>query len=164
MTAGEAFYTKQGGTYAIKLVGDIRYSMGCSLDEFLEQLFAQGDYDDILIDLTEVNSIDSTSLGLMAKVANFMRQRFGRKATLVSTNADINQTLDSIGFSEVFNICADRAVGSEGLERLSVAELNKTELAKTLFEAHRALSELNEKNRETFKGVLEALKGKVADH
>ena len=30
MEAGTAFYVKQGTVYLIKLVGDIRYSMGCA--------------------------------------------------------------------------------------------------------------------------------------
>ena len=30
MTAGQAFYAKQGDTFIIKLIGDIRYTMSCS--------------------------------------------------------------------------------------------------------------------------------------
>ena len=41
MEAGTAFYVKQGTVYLIKLVGDIRYTMGCALGDFLDELFAR---------------------------------------------------------------------------------------------------------------------------
>jgi len=162
MTTGQAFYAKQGTTYVIKLVGEIRYTMGCSLDDFLNRLFAKGDYTDILVDLTEAISVDSTSLGLLAKIANFMRMRYDRKVTLISTNADINQMLDNVGFYQVFNICDDRAACVEATQQLPLEEISKPQLTRTVYEAHALLSELNERNRDSFKGVVEALRTKLA--
>jgi hypothetical protein len=37
-------------TYIIKLIGDIRYTMGCALGDFLDRLFAHTDYNDIVVD------------------------------------------------------------------------------------------------------------------
>src|SRR5512143_570812 len=102
MTAGQAFYAKQGDTLIIKLVGDIRYTMSCSVDDFLEQWFAKENGDKMQIDLSAVECIDSTSLGLLAKAANFMHTRFGNKVTLTSPNPDITQLLDNVGFTTVF--------------------------------------------------------------
>ena len=162
MTAGKAFYAKQGNTYVIKLAGDIRYTMGCSLDKFLDQLFERVDFDNILVDLTEAACIDSTSLGLLARIANFMQERFAKKTTLVSTNKDINQLLDSVGFYDVFTICDDCTAITAAAQQLAVLEPSKAELTKTMFEAHSLLSELNEKNRDAFKSVVDALKNKLA--
>lgn len=53
MDSGAAFYVKQGGVYILKLVGDIRYTMGCALGDFLDNLFTRADYDDIIVNLTE---------------------------------------------------------------------------------------------------------------
>ena len=61
MEAGTAFYVKQGTVYLIKLVGDIRYTMGCALGDFLDELFARADFDDIVVDLTETHSIDRST-------------------------------------------------------------------------------------------------------
>jgi anti-anti-sigma factor len=161
MTTGEAFYAKQRNSYLIKLVGDIRYTLGCSLDDFLNQLFAREDYDDIVIDLSEANSIDSTSLGLLAKIANFMRERFDKKATLVSTNPDIGQMLDSVGFSDIFLIRRDLPADAAATLKLPITEPSKAELTKTLFEAHNTLVELNDDNRRTFHDLVETLRGRL---
>jgi anti-anti-sigma factor len=162
MTAGQAFYVKQGNTCIIKLVGDIRYTMSCSVDNFLERLFAQENCNDMLIDLSEVDCIDSTSLGLLAKAANFMQDRFTRKITLLSTNQDINRLLDSVGFTEVFNICNNGVNRLETMQHLRFVEPDKAQLTKTMFEAHKVLSDMNDKNREMFKDVVEALRNKLA--
>ena len=162
MTAGQAFYTKQGNTLIIKLVGDIRYTMSCSVDDFLEQWFSRENGGDMLIDLSTVECIDSTSLGLLAKVANFMHTRFARKVSLISPNQDITQLLDSVGFTAVFDIHQDGALPVEGMQNLRLLEPTKAELAKTMFEAHQVLSDMNEKNRETFQDVVDVLGNKLS--
>ncbi len=163
MDSGEVFYSKQDHTYILKFVGDIRYTMGSSLDDFLDRLFTRNDFDNILIDLTETTAIDSTNLGLLAKIANFMRARLGKKTTLVSVNSDINQILDSVGFYEVFSICKDQQSCLVAAQRLAIANPSDSKLAETLFEAHKILSELNPENREEFKSVVQVLKTKLAD-
>ena len=155
---GTVCYAKQEHLYILKFIGEIRYTMSCSVDTFLDRLFANDDFDNILIDLTETTSIDSTNLGLLAKIANFVKKQFGHKATIISTNPDINGVLDSLGFDQVFMICDDRASCREAVQQLSVKDPSRAELAKTLFETHSRLSEMNEENRETFKNVLDVFK------
>lgn len=156
-----AFYVKQGNTYVLKLVGDIRYTMGCALGDFLEDLFAHTDYNDIVVDLTETHSIDSTSLGLLAKIANFSRQRFSHKTTLLSTNADVNQILDSMGFYEIFNVRDTGETITAALQQLAIHSPCKDELTRIVFEAHQTLSELNPRNQEAFKSVLDNLRSRL---
>lgn len=163
MQDGAAFYVKQGSTYVIKLVGDIRYTMGCALGDFLDGLFARADYDDIVVDMVETHSIDSTSLGLLAKIANFSRNRFSHKTTLLSTNPDVNQVLDTMGFYDIFNIRDTGETISETLQRLAPQDSRKDDLTRIVFEAHRALSELNPRNQEAFKGVVESLRTKLGE-
>lgn len=164
MDTGTVSYAKQDHTYILKFVGDIRYTLGYSLDTFLNRLFERQDFNDILIDLTETTSIDSTSLGLLAKVANLMRDRFGKKTTIISGNEDINQILDSVGFYEVFTICENGKAGLEEGQQLPTADPSKTQLTETVLDAHNILSELNQDNRNMFKDVVEALKEELAQN
>lgn len=163
MEAGAAFYFKQGNTYILKLVGDVRYTMGCALSDFLDSLFAQTDYDDIVVDLREAHSIDSTSLGLLAKIANFNRQRFAHSTTLLSTNPDVNQILDHLGFYDIFTIRDTGENVSTALRQLAIAEpCNKEALTRIVYEAHCALSDINPRNQDSFKGVLDNLRPKIS--
>ena len=160
---GGAFYVKQGNVYMLKLVGEIRYTMGCALGDFLDSLFARADYDDIIVDLTEVCSIDSTSLGLLAKIANFSRQRFARRTTLLSTHPDVNQVLDNLGFYDIFNVRDTGAAITAALCELAIQPPAKEQLTRIVFEAHRALSELNPRNQEAFRSVLDSLRPKLGE-
>ena len=160
MECGAAFYTKQGDTYILKLVGEVRYTMGCALGDFLEALFHSADCSQIVVDLTEAASIDSTSLGLLAKIANFNLQHCAHKTTLLSTNPDINQVLDSMGFYAIFEISDSGEAITSALEQLDIRPPHQDELKRVIYEAHQTLSELNPRNRETFQGVMDALRTK----
>lgn len=162
MATGTVSYAKQDHTYILKFVGDIRYTLGYSLDTFLNRLFERKDFNDILIDLTETTSIDSTSLGLLAKVANFMQDRFAKKTTIISSNENVNQILDSVGFYEVFTICDDGKASVERGQQLPITDSSQTQMAETMLDAHHVLSELNQNNRNMFKDVVEALKEELA--
>ena len=161
MEDGAAFYVKQGDTYILKLVGDIRYTMGCALGDFLDGLFARADFEDIVVDMTETRSVDSTSLGLLARIANFSRNRFARKTTLLSTNPDVNQILETMGFYDIFDIRDTGETISAALRELATQDPCKDDLTRVVFEAHRILSELNPRNEEAFKSVVENLRAKL---
>jgi len=161
MDSGTAFYVKQGNIYILKLVGDVRYTMGCALGDFLEALFARADYEDIVVDLTETHSIDSTSLGLLAKIANFNRQHLAHKTTLLSTNPDVNQVMDSMGFYEIFNIRDTGETITTTLQQLHIEGPCKDDLTRIVYDAHQTLSNLNPRNEEAFKSVLDSLRAKL---
>ena len=164
MALGEIFYGKQDSAYLLKFVGDIRYTLSCSLDNFLNKLFQQSDFDQIMIDLTETTHIDSTNLGLLAKIANFTRQRFNRKPFLFSTNTNVNQVLDSMGFDDVFDRCGDCEHCPESALNLSDCGNNKAQMARVMLDAHSALSSINERNKREFQDVVGALQSSLAHH
>jgi anti-anti-sigma factor len=159
MDTGTIFHARYARTCVLKLTGELRYTLGDTFNAFLDQLFERPDFDHMLIDLTEAQSIDSTLLGLLAKIANFMRDRFDCKAVLVSDNQDINQLLDNLGFYDIFTVCERRATDSCSLQPLSGSASSTQDMAATLLEAHTILSEVNDSNKALFKEVIDALRG-----
>lgn len=156
MAAGSVSYAKRAGTYVLRFEGAIRYTLGHALDTFLDRLFAQADFDTIIVDLIAAESIDSTGLGLLAKIANFVRSRNGSKPLLFSSNPDINEVLKAICMDQVFVLC-DRAPQFGPGDALPDTDPSKADLARTVLGAHRLLCEMNENNRALFQNVVDAL-------
>ncbi|MDQ2696789.1 MAG: STAS domain-containing protein [Pseudomonadota bacterium] len=163
MDESTVLYAKQGKTCVLKFTGDIRYTLSPCLDHFIDRLFARPAFDDVLIDLTETTVIDSTILGLLAKIANLLRERNGRRPTLVTAGEDIHQLLDSVGFDAVFTLLTRRPSGLGMASAVDTSEpFQEEELARTVLEAHQILSDLNERNRAAFQSVVDALKNELA--
>jgi anti-anti-sigma factor len=152
---GSASYARRDGTYVLRLQGEIRYTLGHALDTFLDRIFAQDDFEDIVVDLSEVESIDSTGLGLLAKVANFLRKRDGRKPLLFSPRGDINTLLGSMCLDEVFVVCD--SVPAAAPAAIPPTDPSAAQLAQTVLAAHRLLCDMNENNRALFHDVVDAL-------
>jgi len=165
MGKGEVLYAQHEGLVVLKFVGQIRlgdsYGASAALNNFLDDLFEKGGFENVLIDLTETESIDSTNLGLLAKVTRHMRENYGRNASIISTNPDITAALDSVGFTAVFDIYKEPLAAHANLEALGEATEPESDFSVMVLAAHRALCELNEKNKETFKNLIEIFEKEV---
>lgn len=162
MEEGCILQARQGSTRVFAFVGDIRYPLGPVLSEQLDQMFRAGDFEDVMIDLCETRNIDSTCLGLLARVGNYMRERFGRKPVLFSSHADISELLDCMAFDQVFAIRHETHPPITGAHEIRAAAApSESELAWTVLEAHRTLSGLSDANRQRFQGVVSAIEAEL---
>jgi anti-anti-sigma regulatory factor len=142
-------------------VGPIKYTISADFDNFLDKIFKEKEFNSVIIDLTETTGIDSTNLGLLAKIAKFMFENFDKRTTIISTNEEINEILISLGFDNIF-ILIDRPESFSGnLEELPYIKESEKEMAKIMLEAHTNLMELNAKNAEVFKDVVEILQKEI---
>ena len=148
---------RDGGTVIIRLLGDVRYSISATFKEFLETLFHDRQVTNIILDLSGTSNIDSTNLGLLAKVANHSRQHLHHKSLLVSDNNDVNQVLHSVGFDRVFTVTPSFDMPDTALEELQPEAASREELAGVLLDAHRTLMGMNEHNRVMFADVVKSL-------
>jgi len=157
MQSGEYLYSLCDGCCVLKLVGGLTYSESGDLDSFLEKLFEAQPMPEIVVDLSETKSIDSTNLGLLAKIARASLDQKQRKTIMVSPKTDINRILTSMGFDRVFDIVrSSKATGGE-MDKIPHRDISDQELAHTLLKVHRTLMELNETNRAIFKNVVRFL-------
>ncbi|MCD6061172.1 MAG: hypothetical protein K0R03_2541 [Moraxellaceae bacterium] len=157
MLSGRILFAVHDGTYVIKFVGDVRVPLCASLEGFLDRMFADEALTAVLIDLTGTVAIDSTALGLIAKIAVFLRERLDQKPVILSTNPDVNRILGSMGFDRVFLILENAPAPDARLDELPFTEPSQQELTRQVIEAHRVLMGLNEKNKATFRDLVEAL-------
>src|SRR6056297_1153962 len=81
-------YFKHNSTYLIKINGTIKYTICNEFDKFINFIFGKEKIDNIIIDLRGTNYLDSTCLGLLAKIANYLINKKDKKPTLISNNKD----------------------------------------------------------------------------
>lgn len=157
MQNGKILFTEQDGHYILKFVGDVRLTLCSTLDHFLETMLESETFKTVIIDLTETEGIDSTSLGLLAKISVKMKQRHQLRPTIVSTQDDISRILLSMGFDKVFILIRETVEDSEQLKELSVLQESEEKVKQRVVDAHRVLMNLNDKNQETFKDLVRSL-------
>lgn len=167
MDEGTVYYAKQDDVVVLKLVGPFAFSLKASktLDSFINEMLIDDDFDNILIDLTETRNIDSTNLGLLAMITRINMDLHDCMATIISTNDDVTQTLDGVGFREVFHIIQDPHNPEAEFKRLEEeCAPSVTQLSKLVLNAHRELFDLNEQNKIKFRDVVELLEQQTSEH
>jgi len=159
MENGRILVSENQGTYILKFVGDVRLTLCATLDDFLESMCRSNQLKAVLIDLTETEGIDSTSLGLLAKISVLARKKHQLIPTIISTNQDITRILESMGFHQVF-VIMDKALSHEdNLSELPVIIGSEDVVHQKVLEAHKILMSMNESNQETFKDLVYTLEG-----
>jgi len=163
MNDGNVLYAEINNNLVLKFVGEIRYTSCIETDRFLHNTFCSDKYDDILVDLNEATSLDSTTLGLLAQISNFVREKHHHKASIFSTKEDIDRTLETVGFDSVFNILKLTTTAGARVQPLPEVDADDKEMAKVILSTHKTLCELNEGNKEVFKDVVAALESDLAE-
>lgn len=157
MADGKVLHASHDGVHVLRYIGDIRYTLTPSINRFLEEVFAGSGPAGFVIDLTQADSIDSTNLGQLVRIAMRMQVLDAPRISLVSNRADINSILTSMALDEVFDIVDDTGLDAAAAQELPQADADKETLARTLIDAHRALMELSEHNAEMFRDVVASL-------
>ncbi|WP_185268150.1 anti-sigma factor antagonist RssC [Halopseudomonas xiamenensis] len=157
MTTGRIQFAESEGTFVLKFIGDVRLTLCAALDAYIEKIFSALSFESIVIDLTETDNIDSTSLGLLAKLSILSKERVGLLPTLVSTHEDMNRLLQSMGFDQIFNIVTESTPTDAELQELPGQLLSEDQVKDRVLEAHRILMNLNEHNRTAFTDLVSSL-------
>lgn len=158
-STGKIQFAEQDGTFVLKCVGDVRLTLCSALDATIEKVFSARRFSSVIIDLTEAQGLDSTTLGLLAKVSILARREVGRLPTLVTTQPDITRLVHSMGFDQVFNIVSQPLPGPRDLQDLPSQSPDEEAVRRKVLEAHHILMSLNESNRAAFRDLVNGLEG-----
>lgn len=149
-------------TAVLSLKGQIRHISAGALRAFVDEVVSADASDTVLIDLRGVEFIDSTGLGLLARIGRSTLQLHGRRAVIVCPNNDVATTLHSAAFDKLFVMSESYPFDEPAdLTTVPLQPPDDTEAQRTqgrvILEAHQDLSALCEQNREAFKDVIAAL-------
>jgi anti-anti-sigma factor len=157
MAGYKILQAEQQGIYLLKFIGEIRLNLCSTLDNLVESITQDPNFKTVVVDVTETDIIDSTTLGLLAKIAMAAHKRSHFLPTLISTNPDITRIATSMGFNKIFIIVREPASRIEELEEIPVLKASEQEVRDKVLEAHRVLMGMNSRNREEFKNLVRAL-------
>lgn len=169
MSHGTVSVAQQDDVLVLKFSGALSvgdaFKTSAATDQYVERAFEEGGFEQVAIDLSEVQSLDSTNLGILAHIARLADEHLKHKPTLFSTQPDITTLLSQTALDTVFDIVtttpqlqADlKAIGLEG-------DVIEADFSAMVLKAHRALAALSDENKRQFKNVLEIFEDEAQGH
>jgi anti-anti-sigma factor len=152
--SGKILVAEHKGVYSVKLLGDIRVTQCCEFYDYVQTILGSESYVDCLIDLSETEHMDSTTLGVLACVAKKARNV---KPTIISPSESILRLLKSMSFDRVFSIANDVSCNSQDLCELGQKTCPDEEMRNRVIEAHKVLMGISDGNKATFSPLVDAL-------
>jgi anti-anti-sigma factor len=157
VSTGKIFVADEQGNYLIKFIGDVRVTLCGSLNRHIDRIFGSNDVQRVVVDLLEADGLDSTTLGLMAKLGLHCRKAYAIDVQVFCQNPSILRTLDCMGFDELFDIYQEVPNITAELKSITSVNPEVDEVRQQVLEAHRLLVELNPKNSAEFTDLIRAL-------
>ena len=155
MNQGRVLHGSYNGVQVLRYIGTIRYTLSFALDTHIKELLKLPSLQGFVVDLNLTDTIDSTNLGILARLARAMQRSGLPQVTLISNRESINEVLTGMGFDRVFYIIRKSETELEKMREIPPITSDKRALTRLLLESHRALMELNEANKQQFQDVVE---------
>jgi anti-anti-sigma factor len=160
--APRAFHGRVEGTLVLRLCGPIRFVAAQALRRYVDDLIADED-GAVLVDMNDVEVIDSTGMGLLARIGRSWLRGRGRRVAIACPENDIAITLRSASFDELFVMLDeypfdDRAAAFTEIP-LDALPAGSPELGlgHVILDAHRDLASVSQRNVDAYRDVIAAL-------
>tara|TARA_B110000977_G_scaffold63912_1_gene86954 strand:- start:7 stop:498 length:492 start_codon:yes stop_codon:yes gene_type:complete len=159
LNSGKILVSDQLGNHLLKFTGDVRVTLCGTLNRYIETIFGTKDVKRVVVDMLEAEGLDSTTLGLLAKLGLYCREEYGLNVEVFCQNTSILRTLESMSFDEIFDIFDQlpNIDAIENLHEIDVQNLPVDELREQILEAHKILVRLSADNQQKFKDLIKAL-------
>jgi anti-anti-sigma regulatory factor len=169
MADGRVTYAAEGDWHVLRYFGRVDYTMAPAIERFLDGL-PHGPTQPVrpfLFDLSCARLLDSTNLGLIARVVERARAEGAGRSLVLSQSGDIDDVVRSMGFEAIVDLTAERP-GSvrEGTscsdeEVVTDETTSQGEMLRTMLEAHRALAGLDEEETGQWRDVVTMLEAEM---
>ena len=111
-----------------------------------------------IVDFANCTSVDSTFLGILVRLAlNLRNSEESGKLALVNLNGRNLETVKNLGIHRIAEISSHAVESLKDLESLSENGQDDIACSETIYEAHKTLMNLNEKNLRMFCDVVSFL-------
>jgi len=133
----------------------VRLVMCTALEEYFERVFNDQEFLSVWVDVTGATGLDSTTLGMLAKLAIKTHEKFGFRPTIFSANPGIDRLLQTMGFAQLFDV---RNEACEGYTHdIPAHPSTESEIRERVIEAHKTLMAMSEANHDAFQDLVRTL-------
>jgi anti-anti-sigma factor len=154
-------YIDNDGICRIKLVGEIRYSSSAKgFMDFVNTEVVDEKIKDVIVDLRECDYIDSTDIGVLAKIATLQQGKGEKKPMLIySEESKIFSAVADVKINPLFDVRIGKSTDENSGEfhELKNPKTTKYEITKLMYSTHKILSDLDDENKEKFESVVKYL-------
>lgn len=158
MSQGKILISDKADNYLLKLVGDVRLTLSGTLNRYMEILFGKNQVKSVVVDMLDADGVDSTTLGLIAKLGLHCREYYKMNVKLFCQNPSIIRTLECMGFDEIIDIYQQSPDEFDAeLRSLEEVPAAVDEVRRQVLEAHKLLLKLNPDNSAEFTDLINAL-------
>jgi anti-anti-sigma regulatory factor len=156
---GNVYAARVDAIEYIKFTGTVRYSHCAGLESHINKLFDKRDFDEIAIDMMETEILDSTALGLLARISIEMKKYTELRAVILIPENELLQILKRLCFDQVFNIVSSRpSQENVEFEELAYESQDERVVLQRVIEAHKNLASMADSNESLFHEITQALR------
>ena len=145
------------GAYVIRFQGDIRLIHSANIDDYFSDMCKDPDFASVWFDLGDADGLDSTTLGILAKLALKIRKNFGFSPAIFTSQPGITRLLRSMEFHKLFDLREECCVTYEVPRDLPMVSEDEKTLRDKVIEAHKVLMDISEENEVKFKNLVTSL-------
>jgi anti-anti-sigma regulatory factor len=164
MSEGRVTYAYEAGWNVLRYFGRVDYTMAPAIERFVDALGHDVPHP-FLFDLSGARLLDSTNLGLMARVVERSRTDGASRSAILSPPDDIDDVIRSMGFEHIADITSVTpfATPAEAAEQEVVTDeaASQGEMLRTMLEAHRALTGLDDQHCAQWRDVVTMLEAEM---
>jgi len=154
---GRILAASQDGSHVLRFEGDVRLTLCTTIDEYVQSMLEEPGFVSVWVDLCGAEGIDSTTLGLLAKLALKVEEDFGFQPVIYCCEPGILRLLKSMGFQRLFTIREQVCDNPLDIKEIPIRAGSEEAVKLQVIEAHRVLINLSADNRERFKDLMAVL-------
>lgn len=156
----EALYVKESAkTIYIRAQGHVTAALCSDLkSRIFERLEAKPPVENVLVDLSGCDYMDSTFLGLLVGINKRFLRFAERPLTVIRPSPPCTELLRTIGILRMVKVLEEPVAFPDGMEAIVTAEKAAAEF---LLDVHENLMDLSEENRRKFSTLYTVLKSQI---
>ena len=157
MTEGRILVAENDGIYLLKLNGDVRVTLCASISDYLDQIFSGAMPREVYVDLLDAECLDSTTLGLLARLAIHTQQEFDFRTQLLCNNPNILRFFEAMDIEGLFDVVDSHPPPNLEPQEVPGGEFDENQVREQVLEAHRLLVKLNPELMSEFYDLITSL-------